>query len=328
MSKMWQTLSLAGFGCMVLASASPVYAQTPTDKDKKLGEYDEIIIKRKDGQDGKINIAVQDGKVYVDNQPLETYNSNNFSVRQRSVRPVDGNQATLSMLPPRGGIQFFRAPQSLTNQALLGVITEKAKAKGVTVREVGKDTPAEKAGLKTGDVITAIDGHQIDEPQTLFETIGSYHPGDEVSITYLRNNMEKKVSAILGKHQAELGNLFNLEPSNDNDPFGNFNLPPQFNDADGFRNRPRLGLSVLDTEDGKGAKVLEVMDGSAAATAGFNTDDIITKVGDININSAKDFADAYTQQKAKGAITVTVIRNGSTKALTIQVPKQLNRVDL
>lgn len=329
---MWQTLSLAGLSCLVLASTAPIHAQS-TEKRDKLGEYDEIIIKRKSGQDGKVNVEVRDGKVFVDGQPVDQYNNPDFSVRQRSVRPVDGNRM---MMPPRGGIQWFSQPPAglNTNQALLGVITEKAEAKGVTVRQVGKDTPAEKAGLQVGDVITAIDDHAIDEPQSLFETIGSYKPGDEVKVTYLRKGQEKKASAILGKHQADLGNLYNMEPGNDDDgPFANM-MPPgmprrYFDYSDNFRNpRPRLGLSLQDDEAGKGAKVTDVLAGTSAASAGFAMDDLVIQLNDMKITSAKDFADAYKRDKEKGQLTVTIIRNGETKTLTVKAPKQLNKVDL
>lgn len=331
MSKTWQTLSLAGFSCLVLASTAPVHAQS-TSKSDQLGEYDEIIIKRKSGQDGKVNIEVRDGKAYVDGQPLDQYNNADFSVRQRNVRPMDGNRMTM---PPRGGIQWFSQPPAAPS-ALLGVITEKAQANGVTVRQVGKDTPAEKAGLQIGDVITAIDDHAIDEPQTLFETIGTYHPGDEVSVTYLRKGQEKKASAILGKHQADLGNLYNMEPDNNDDgPFGNM-MPPgmprryfDFRDDMGTHShRPRLGLSLQDDEAGKGAKVTDVLPGSNAAGAGLTTDDLVIQLNDTKITSAKDFVDAYGREKEKGSITVTVIRNEVTKTLTVKVPKQLNKVDL
>lgn len=336
---MWQTLSLAGLSCLVLASTAPVHAQS-TEKRDKLGEYDEIIIKRKSGQDGKVNVEVRNGKVFVDGQPVDQYNNPDFSVRQRSVRPVDGNRM---MRPQRGGEWFALPPASArTNQALLGVITEKAEAKGVTVRQVGKDTPAEKAGLQVGDVITAIDDHAIDEPQSLFETIGSYKPGDEVKVTYLRKGQEKKASAILGKHQADLGNLYNMEPGNDDDsPFGNIlpgnpfgNMPPgmprrYFDYGDSFRNpRPRLGLSLQDDEAGKGAKVTDVLAGTSAASAGFAMDDLVIQLNDTKITSARDFADAYKRDKEKGQLTVTVIRNGETKTLTVKAPKQLNKVDL
>lgn len=331
MSKLWQTLSLAGITCLVLVTAAPVHAQS--SDDKKLGEYDEIIIKRKSAQDGKVNLEVRDGKVLVDGQTLDNYNSNDFSIRQRPVHPVDGNRMN-GMAMPRGGIQFFQQPAPpVANQALLGVITEKLQAKGVTIRQVGQDSPAEKAGLKTGDVLTKIDDHNIDEPQTLFETIGSYKPGDEVSITYLRNNKENKASAILGKHQAELGNLFNMEPGGDDQPFA-FNFPQgprDFPQRDWFsenNDHPRLGLSVQDTEDGKGARVLDVMGGTAAAAAGFTADDIIVRLGDKAVNGAKDVADVYQANKSQGTLTATVIRNGETKTLTIKVPKHLNKVDL
>jgi S1-C subfamily serine protease len=93
-------------------------------------------------------------------------------------------------------------------------------------------------------------------------------------------------------------------------------------------NEVKLGLSVQDTEDGKGAVVLSVAPGSAAEKAGFKADDIITDIAGTEVNSTRDVATAYRANKEKGTFSAKVKRSGQQKTLEIKVPKKLNKVDL
>ena len=342
MGKLLQTLTLAGLACYTLTTAPAAQAQdiTPRKQNDKLGEYDEIIIKRKNNQDGKVTVEIKDGEVWADGKKLEDYDGD-ISVYKRKITPVDGNVFPFSN--QHRGLQFFNNDEDNDNdmeirggKALLGVITEKKEAAGVTVREVSKGSPAAKAGIQQGDIITAVDADKILEPQDLFEKIGAHDPGDKVTVTYLRNKKENKVSITLDERKG--ANIFNFAPpnsggGNDNyfrfqprgrQPFGNdFNW---FNDDNS--NSTRLGLSVQDTENGDGARVLNVSEGSAAAKAGFKQDDIITEIAGEAITSAKDVVNTYQENKEKGTITAKVKRNNKTETLSISVPKKLNKADL
>lgn len=341
MRKLLQVLTLAGLSCSTFAIAPAVNAQdSGKQKSDKLGEYDEIVIKPKNNQDGKVTIEIKDGEVWVDGKKMDDYQDGDISVYRRKIKPMDGN--TFSFEPHRG-LQFFNNDDDDENgnvirggKALLGVITEKKEAAGVTIRDISKGSPAEKAGLKKGDVITAVDADKIAEPQDLFEKIGEYDPGDKVTITYLRDKKENKTTATLDERK-DLG-AFNFTPSPGpgNDNFFRFRGPRggqrfgdnYFNWFGNERNDTRLGLSVQDTEDGKGVRVLGVTEGSAAAKAGFKEDDIIMELAGAEVNSARDVANTYRENKEKGTLTAKVKRNNKEQQLTITVPKHLNKADL
>ena len=70
---------------------------------------------------------------------------------------------------------------------------------GVLVSEVVEDSPAEKAGLKTGDIITKVDGDEIEDASDLTTTIRSYDPETKVSVSIVRDGKKKKLNAKLGE---------------------------------------------------------------------------------------------------------------------------------
>jgi hypothetical protein len=66
-------------------------------------------------------------------------------------------------------------------------------------RPVTKDTAADRAGLKVGDIIVSIDGKAIDSPEALKATLGKKKPGDTVTIRSKRDDEEKSLKATLGR---------------------------------------------------------------------------------------------------------------------------------
>jgi putative serine protease PepD len=80
--------------------------------------------------------------------------------------------------------------------AYLGVAISSASA-GIKLTEVRSGTPAAKAGLQTGDVITALDGTTVKDAAELQSAIDAKRPGDSVSITYTRNGKSKTVEVKL-----------------------------------------------------------------------------------------------------------------------------------
>lgn len=329
MSKVLQTLTIAGFSCLMLAAAPAVQAQQAKDK---LGEFDEIIIKRKGDKDAKVTVEIRDGEILVDGKAIKNYDNPDISVFRRRIIPQNGNSFSFDSdqdgeLPLFGNEDFNIRP----NKAMLGVITIKQSANGTTVKTVAKGSPAEKAGLQPGDVITMVDNKNIEEPEDLYTTIGEYAPGDKITITYIRNKKNTKVTVTLDERKED--NSPQVMPRSGNNNFFRFQVPrgrqgfgfPELLNNEGDT---RLGLSVQDTEAGDGAVVLDVQPGSAAEKAGFKKDDIVTDLAGNTVKSSGDVAQAYRDNKNKGSITATVKRNNKKETLTIKIPKKLHRADL
>jgi serine protease Do len=71
------------------------------------------------------------------------------------------------------------------------------EARGVVVGAVEQGSPAERAGLRQGDVITALNGNQIADGNSLRNLVASAGPGAEVALTVLRDGREQQVRARL-----------------------------------------------------------------------------------------------------------------------------------
>ncbi len=72
---------------------------------------------------------------------------------------------------------------------------------GVLVSEVVEDSPADKGGIKAGDIIIKVDGTSIDGPKSLQKIIRSFKPDDKIKLTLMRNGRKKTISATLGEQE-------------------------------------------------------------------------------------------------------------------------------
>lgn len=89
------------------------------------------------------------------------------------------------------------------------------KAKGALVLEVLEDSPAEEAGIKSGDVILKVENEEIPSPEELVDVLGDYKGGDKIALTVLRKGKTLELNAELEDTQAayDLGNFdFNFSP--------------------------------------------------------------------------------------------------------------------
>ncbi|HTD94442.1 MAG TPA: PDZ domain-containing protein [Chitinophagaceae bacterium] len=306
-------------------------------KDK--GETEQIIITRKGNKDEKVTVEVNGDKVLINGKEIDK--DGDITVRRHKIK--DAGAYTLKY-DNNYSVQGFNGLNALTtmdeNRAMLGVTTEKSDD-GADVQSVTKESGAEKAGLKEGDIITKIDDKKIEDPDDLSAAIKGHKPGDKVNVTYLRDKKEAKVSAELGKWQGM--SSFSFSPNQ------NFNM--QMDDMSlsqimpKVRGRvmstpragynyswstggPKLGVSVQDTEDGKGVEVLDVDEDGNAAKAGIKEDDVITDVNGTAVNSADEMAKVMRDNKDKTSVKVKLLRKGKTENVEVKIPKKLKTADL
>ena len=312
--------------------AQPGEKEKSKEKEKK--EVEQIIITRKGGENEKVIVEVNGDKVTVNGKPIEEYKGENVMVRRNKLRDTwafgDHDQ--------NWGLSGdnFKMFNIDSNRAMLGVTTDKAD-KGVEIQNITKESAAAKAGLKEGDVIVRIDDKKIEEPDDLSSVIKSHKPGEKVNITYLRDEKEHKTTAELGRWKS--ANVFSTGPGQYKYDLGDMNLgnvmpkiqaiPRGYSDAFGYANKsPKLGLSVQDTEDGKGVKVIEVDEESNAAKAGIKDEDVITEVEGKAVKSADEVARIIKESKDKNSVMIKLQRGNKTHNIEVKIPRKLKTADL
>ena len=174
------------------------------------------------------------------------------------------------------------------------------QAEGALVAEPQKDGPAAKAGVASGDVITAVNGQSIKDARELARVIGGFAPGSDVKLDMLRNGKSKTVSLTLGK----LPNAKEAKANLDSDSKGS------------TTDVPRLGMTVAPAGEVEGAGkqgvvVTNVDPKSAAADRGFKKGDVILEVAGKSVSTPDDVREALaTARTDKKASALIRLRSG------------------
>ncbi|HUR11853.1 MAG TPA: PDZ domain-containing protein [Flavitalea sp.] len=339
-------LLLSAVAVLSLISYSAV-AQDREEKRKSKtrsssDDNEEIIIRPKEGKDARVVIEIRDNEILVNGKPIDDYDDDDVTVSRRKT-------STYNLIAPsspfRANGGLWKTDDNKTfytedNKAFLGVSTEEDEDGGAKILSVTDESAAEKAGLEKGDVITAVNDMEIDKPSDLTEAISKLKPEQKVTITYKRDGRSRKLTATLGKRKGmTFGNGFNFQPKIDVmpdldvKPFEampkmDYNFKGDFGDVFAYAGKGRLGIRAQDTEDGKGVKVIDVDEGSAADKAGVKKDDIITEFDGESVNSADELAEAAREANDKSSLKIVVDRDGRERTLELKIAKRLKSSNL
>lgn len=153
---------------------------------------------------------------------------------------------------------------------------------GALVSQVVEGSAAEKAGIKAGDIVTAVNGKPVKDAAGLRNSIGLLSIGEKVDIALLRDGKPRRVTAVIGERDAA---------------------------AEAAAAGMHRGLEGADLADAQGGGVLirAVAEGSPAAQRGLRTNDIILGVGRSRVANLAEF-----QSATEGAAAfVLQIRRGN-----------------
>jgi serine protease Do len=173
---------------------------------------------------------------------------------------------------------------------------------GVTISNVVPGSPADSAGLKVGDTITAVDGKDVKNGDELVADIASRKPGSKAKVGFVRNSKKDETTVtIADRSKLFAARLGEEQPENDEQQ------PKE----------SKLGLTVrpltpdiadrLDVPAGKGVIVQDVKGGSFADDIGLNRGDVILEINKQVVNSAEDFTRIETSLKS-GQDVVFLVR--------------------
>jgi serine protease Do len=165
------------------------------------------------------------------------------------------------------------------------------KAEGALVDQPEPDSPAAKAGIKTGDVITAVNGQPIKDARTLAQRIATAAPGSKAQLMVLRNGQTQTLDLTLATMPTQQQETNAQSPQSQQ---------PQQSESE-----PHLGLSLAPAGDvegsgGQGVVVLGVDPNGSAAQNGMQTGDVILDAGGQAVQSPSEVGRAVDQTRSRG----------------------------
>ncbi len=302
-----------------------------------------IIITKKNPVKEKLTVVIDGNDITVNGKPVEDFRSDDVNISKQDLPNVadmnfnfspDATPFAMTM-PDDHEMMMNDQLKNLHNQmkmhinannAFLGVMSERTD-EGAKIKDVTKASAAEKAGLKTGDIITKINDTIVAGPDDLYKIVGNHNPNDKIQITYLHDGKTLTAQAVLGKQNQMRVYSWNSPNENFNQDFSkkfNHNFSFAFND-----DKPRLGITAQDTEDGNGVKITGIDDEDAiAAKEGLKEDDIITQINGKAINSTDDLKESMKDVKKGDTIKITFKRNNQSQTVNVRFPKELKTIDL
>jgi Do/DeqQ family serine protease len=204
--------------------------------------------------------------------------------------------------------------QNITEDAAKAL--ELKDTEGVLVSNVRSGSAAEKAGLKRGDVIVAINGEKIEDSNVLRNKVAGTLPGTDIKLTVLRNGSTEELTAKLDEFDANQARN-NGSDTGDND-----------SDSGKGAQNGKLGLTLqpLTPQIAKQLNVPEGIDGlvvtdvdpsGAAADGGVGRGDVISEINRQPVKSLQD-VQAAIAKSGNGPVLLLVTRQGQTVYLTVR----------
>jgi serine protease Do len=203
----------------------------------------------------------------------------------------------------RIGVQIDQVTKDVAESIGLG------RPQGALVRSVESGSPADKAGLEAGDIITRFDGKVIDRATDLPRLVGNTKPGTRSTITVFRRGSSRDLAVAIAE----------IEPEKPARRVAEKEEKPKGSPA-----AQSVGLTVADLSESQrkelklkgGVKVEAVADG--AARAGIREGDVIVAIGNTEIGSVKDFDSVVAKMDKNKPIPVLLRRGELATYLVIR----------
>lgn len=173
------------------------------------------------------------------------------------------------------------------------------KAEGILVSDVSENSPAEKAGLKQGDVILTLNGKPLNEVSQLRNKIAMTHPQSTVSLGIIRNGSRKNIQVTIGEQPEDFSRTTRLSKGS-----GHGSM------------LAKMGMSLQDltpelakqfgyTKD-QGVLIAEVDPDSAAGRVGLQAGQLIEEVNKIRVHNLRDLKAALKKTRKRHQVLLRV----------------------
>jgi serine protease Do len=219
--------------------------------------------------------------------------------------PINTAKSILADLKTKGSVT--RGWLGISIQDITEDIAENLKLKdtnGALVGHIFEGDPADKAGIKTGDIIIEIAGMKIQDTHELMRIVAAQTVGEKVKVKIVRDGQEKILQVTIGERKEEreiaskgkIGELYGMAVQE---------ITPEL--------ARHFGLA-----DQTGVIVTQIQDGSPADDAGLKIQDIILQINKVRISSVKDFLNEIKKDNEGGTVLLLIKRGEMTFFVTLK----------
>jgi serine protease Do/serine protease DegQ len=209
--------------------------------------------------------------------------------------PINMAKPVFTQLIQKGSVS--RGYMGVTIQAVTEELAQSfglKQAGGALVNDIIKGSPADRAGVLQGDVITALNGAEVKDPSHLQRLVAEAGIGKAVKVTVFREGKTLELSMTLASADSA--------PKQRRDPGGG---------RQGGGEGDLLGLVVEGAEQGAGVVVVEVARSGVAAEAGIRRGDLIVSINRKRVSNKAEYDRIVNQSGRSGGLTV-LVRRGDT----------------
>jgi serine protease Do len=198
---------------------------------------------------------------------------------------------------------------------------------GVEITRVEENSPAEKAGIKPGDVVLEYNGQRVEGMQQFGRMVRETPPGREVKLTVSRNGAAQTLSAVLGSRKPRFA--ANFPPGFELPEFHMPDMPQMYSAT----RSAMLGVEAESLGDQlavyfgvkEGVLVRSVLDNTPAQKAGIKAGDVITKVDGMSVTSPSELSSAVRAANAKKTYALDLSRDRKPVTVTVTVEDRSER---
>jgi serine protease Do len=210
-----------------------------------------------------------------------------------AVRVADQLRSSGRVTRGRIGVQIDQVNKEVAEAIGLG------RPQGALVRGVEAGAPAEKAGIEAGDIILKFDGKAIEKSSDLPRLVGNTKPGSRASVTVFRRGSQRELSVTVAELEPERSSRRAQAP----EPRPSASSQVQ-----------TLGLTVSELSEAqkrdlklRGGVRVDAAEG-VGARAGLREGDVIVAVGNVDVNTVREFEQAVTRADKSKPVVVQLRR--------------------
>jgi len=257
-------------------------------------------------------LADLDGNVIGINTAISSPSGGNVGIG--FAIPINMARKVMDALTSKGKVTrgyLALSPQDIDEN--LAKALQLKGTQGALVGDVTPGGPADKAGIKRGDIILEFNGQKVENSVALRNMVAQADPGSSATIKLLRNGREMQVTVALGERPKERGAK-----------------APKEQEQPKEQSYKKLGLSVqtltpdiaqqLGYDNDHGAVIADVAGGSPADDAGLQRGDLIKEINRETVNSVRDLDRVVTRMHSGDNAALLVRRGDNTFYAAIQMP--------